>query len=363
MESQRTGALNTAWIHNALYDLFFFSSFWWIPFAAWLLMSIETTIEAALLFTLYHLLLRLPHFVATLRVTYLNPDHREYYRKHWIKFFLVPAAILLVYVTPIVAGTELALFRKILITIALGWGLHHVGAQNFGILNIYHLRTGSRRSLAQVRTEKLCFTFLGIATAIQIVATYWFEGASPFAQWLSHAMVVGFALTALPFLLSQVRNLFSARKDRQQHWPAMLYFLVSVACMIYWPFYDSLPYQQGPILHFYVYNGHHGLAYIGLTYFMERKRNNASSGNAFSFASILLLGSLALMTWVLGGVPRSAEGLIARSTFQSYDCLQGVFVVHYYLEAISWKFSDPHLRATVLPLLSRTVPRGVWATR
>jgi hypothetical protein len=50
------------------------------------------------------------------------------------------------------------------------------------------------------------------------------------------------------------------------------------------------------------------------------------------------------------------------SSLQAVTMLDGIFVAHYYLESLTWKFSNAHNRAVVLPLLKHPAPALSEAT-
>jgi hypothetical protein len=53
---------------------------------------------------------------------------------------------------------------------------------------------------------------------------------------------------------------------------------------------------------------------------------------------------------------RSALPFDVNSGYQALTILDGIFVAHYYLESNTWRFSNPHNRAVVLPFLKGPAP-------
>ncbi|NDG83951.1 MAG: hypothetical protein EBX52_02810 [Proteobacteria bacterium] len=42
----------------------------------------------------------------------------------------------------------------------------------------------------------------------------------------------------------------------------------------------------------------------------------------------------------------------AASGYRALGAIDALFMVHYYLESVTWKFSNEHVRKTILPLLA-----------
>jgi hypothetical protein len=146
--------------------------------------------------------------------------------------------------------------------------------------------------------------------------------------------------------------------------PALLYFATAVSVMVPWPIYKRLP-QVGAGAFFYVFNGQHCLAYLGLVFHMSSNRQRewrrfaswAEGSTSFArFYIKLAIGATALCA-VAGFVwLRSALPFDVNSGYQALTILDGIFVAHYYLESNTWRFSNPHNRAVVLPFLKGPAP-------
>lgn len=346
------------WIRTPFYDLLFFSALWWLPACMVAYLGARSmAYGAAAFFIVYHVLLRLPHFMATMKTTYLNPDNERYYREHWLKYFVIPALIMFVYAVGSTAGAD-STFKKALVTLSTCWGLQHISFQNYGILGIYGSRAGATGNERARRLMKAMFYMLFAAAAFEGVIRIWLSGHLAESTITIASRLV--RLASLLSVLAYVSELTRVRKSHPISAPGLLFLLSAVGSTIYWPFYNSFGgVEQGSRIFFYVFNGHHCLCYLGLTFLMDCNKRQGSSGERpfdggvrpyVKFLLPLIIVSVALMG---GGWVLSSEGL-----FGSLGVLEGIFVAHYYIESNHWKFSDPHLRKTVLPLLRR--PLKTW---
>lgn len=336
------GTAARLWIKSPAYDLIFFSAWWFLP-AIWAFHQLSSIWIASLVFILYHWLLRLPHFVATAPVTYFNRENRVYYRKRWIRFYAIPAAILVVYSLPTWLQVSDDVHR-ILLTIFLLWGLQHIAMQNYGITCLYRMREERKGDRWRARIEKGAFYLLMAGSAIAQLTPIWFASSG---KWVLQAVLL-LQLGAAALLLSLwVREI----KGGWASAPTWIYLASAVVTMIYWPFYQELG-PAGQVLYFYVYNGHHCLVYLGLVAFVDGKAQTL--GSRLRFIVPLWLVSGVLIALVLRSIWPTATQVIEHSTFRSLEALWGLFVAHYYLESVAWKFGDEHVRKILLPKFMAT---------
>jgi hypothetical protein len=354
--SEPAAASMSPWIVGPRYDLCFFSTLWLLPLLVLAPVAFEGFgIGAAFFYVwVYHLLIRLPHFAAMFRVTYLRQSQLPHYREHWLRYFAVPAAILALYGAPLLSADGYqSSFGQLLATVAVIWGYQHIGMQNYGVMQLYRMRAGAVADRAGVRFEKMIFyaIIVSVAAGNHLSAIGRSMGWDPIdALWpLSLAGLFGVltaALISVYFLHLWRTGSFSR--------PMVLYFCVAVIAMVRWPLYDGLPAGSW----FLVFNGHHSVAYLGLLFLMEW--NQREAGRRFTFAAVardfalfyawLVAAALLLVlaTMLYATVKQNAGQVVYAS---SLELLLGFFVVHYYIEALVWKFSRPHNRETTLPLL------------
>jgi hypothetical protein len=359
------------WIRSPGFDLFFFCALWWLPLSL-LLFGATPTAGTALVFLLYHLFIRVPHFAATLNFTYLYKENREYYRGNWVKYFAVPILILVAYGARPWFAPE-SLYNSVLVTIATVWGMQHIGLQNYGILSIYRGRSAARADTLLPKLERAVFyELIALAVFLDVFRLFLpnvgLESVDRSVTWGLRGL---FALTCAVYFA----RIWTRRKITPVSLPGLLYFITAVSVMIHWPVYNEWGGAAGGgIIFFYVFNGQHCLAYLGLLFHMtsnkqrsQREFSSVTEGG-FEFAKFyapLAIGAAALLavavfrySQIVGLLPPDIP-----SGFQAIAMLDGIFVTHYYIEAFTWKFSNPHNRAVILPLLKQPQPALAEGTR
>jgi hypothetical protein len=352
------------WIRNPAYDVVFFCAIWWVPLSL-MLFGMSATAGTGAFFLLYHLLIRVPHFAATLNFTYLYKDNREYYRENWVKYFVVPIAILVAYgVRPLLHSYSF--YRTLLATIASLWGMQHIALQNYGILSLYRGRSLARADAILPKLERAVFYELMLLAVFGVIVRLWFPSAE--IEPLLHRISWGIAVALIVTCAAYFARIWMRRKITPVSIPGLLYFATAVSVMVYWPAYDRFgPRIAGDMAFFYVFNGQHCLAYLGLLFHMtsnkqrmQREYASLREGGAgflkfytpLAVAAATLLGA-AVYRYSRGyGLP----GLDVRSANNAMGILDGIFVSHYYIESLTWRFSNPHNRAVVLPLLNHSRP-------
>jgi hypothetical protein len=354
--SESAAIRTTPWIVGPRYDLCFFSTLWLLPLLVFAPAAFDRFGLGAAFFYVwvYHLLIRLPHFAAMFRVTYLRRSQLAHYRRHWVAYYVVPAAILALYSAPLLfeQGFESGP-GQLLALVAFIWGYQHIGMQNYGVMQIYRMRGGAAADRRGPRFEKAIFYAIIVSVALgnhlpAIVQKLGWQGSEAMLP-LSIAGIMGSVTVALiaGYLLHLKRSgCFS--------WPMLTYFCVAVIAMVRWPLYENLPDGSW----FLVFNGHHSVAYLGLLFLIEWNQGQPSRRFTFAAATreflpfyawlvagaVLMVGVTVLYATVVENSGRLVEG-------GSLESLLGFFVMHYYVEARVWKFSQPHNRATTLPLL------------
>jgi hypothetical protein len=357
------------WIRNPSYDLFFFCAIWWLPLSL-LIFGATITASTAIFFLLYHLFIRVPHFAATLNFTYLYKDNREYYRANWVKYFGLPILILGAYAVRL-RFNPLSLYSLLLLTIAKVWGMQHIGLQNYGLLSLYRGRSAARADALLPKLERAVFYELIVLAIFKDVFQMWHLNAPGFLlKTVSWGLFGLFGFTCAAYLT----RIWMQRKITPVSFPLLLYFATAVVVMIHWPIYDRLGAAiGGGMIFFYVFNGQHCLAYLGLQFHMESNKKlsqhefGSLAEGSFGFARFyapLAVGAAALLAVAGYGYLRSNGSFPSDvpSSLQAVTMLDGIFVAHYYLESLTWKFSNAHNRAVVLPLLKHPAPALSEAT-
>jgi hypothetical protein len=355
-------ATSPGWIVGPIYDLLFFSTMWLPPI---LVLALDGFTGAArvefgagfFVLWIYHLFIRLPHFAAMFRVTYLRTDQFQHYREHWVAYFAIPLAIIAIYAWPLSgpAGYDTSL-GFMLTTAGYLWGYQHIGMQNYGVLQIYRLRSEVREPAYWPRLEKGIFYAIIVSVCVSnhLAPVARFVGVVPVGS--AHAetaslVFLGVAGLLLLLYLGQLLRLGGLRT------PAVLYLLISAAAMVKWPFYDALPAGSW----FLVFNGHHSVAYLGLLFLMtwndkypDRPFTLVDGVREYAKFFWPLVGFAVLLILVAATYhsSRVTAGYDAPGT-GSLEALLGFFVAHYYVESKVWRFRHDFNRRNTLPLLKR----------
>ena len=343
--------LPSQWLHSPLYDLVFFSSVWMIPLIIGLFGAPgRTPLLLGLAFVSYHLLLRVPHFVATVNVTVGIRENRTHYRTHWVEFIVIPSLIFAAYALILLPRFDHTFLKGLLIALSGAWGLQHVAMQNFGILNLYRQRNGTGRDRVGAKLERAITVTFAFFFFISYFLDYAVDTFHINSWALDHNWVafVGVGALSAVYLV----RIWRLRATYPISVPGLLYFAVAIAVMIPFSFYSRVD----PFAYFYVVNAQHCLAYLGLVYLMGQNRAAQQGGRmrVRQFAPPLLAGSLGLMAlaagylvFFSGHVLVIDRELLDRAT----QALLGFFVVHYYVESRVWKLSKAHSRQVLGPLL------------
>ena len=345
------------WIYGPGYDIFFFSPIWWLPVCAAAFIWVGPWVGMGLFFVLYHVVIRLPHFMATLPVTYMRKENWQYYLSNWVKYIAVPVGLLAVYFF----FGDLSDHRwssLLLLNISLIWGLQHIAFQNYGILQVYHARGGLKDSGSSLLEKAIYFfVFLGSIVPMGQADKFRLFYPTNSFDWLMISRSIQMSFLTILFAIYLLRAYRAGRKSI----PGILFLVTSVAAMIYWPFYEwSGDRFLGLSFFFYMYNAQHCLSYIGLVgYMRERRRLNRnleaklfSVPRVLGFALILIAISAAVIYTLLLLQPGSLLQELKNNQSRLFAGLEGFYVVHYYLESISWRYKIAHNRENMFSLLA-----------
>ena len=346
-----------------------------LPLAALTLLRPDTV-----LLWVYVWLFGMTHFVITLTV-YMQSRNLKHFASTWrnrLLFFAIPVMIFVGFdlLHAFRVGARFPLFALVF------WGavrlldFNHFNRQSFGVLQLYKGRTGVKFPLWVKKAENWAFagltgllfvTFLsgGLFPLLQPGGwlTVWPVGAGPEAPVLSldvlqAAAVVGLVVTA-GLLATAVTGIV-------RHWrvagrpagltPALLYLafqavsaamavvsfpLYLAALAIHYVEYHVLmlprcfhtPLDSGSRLDraFGKVRAHRGLFYAGVV----------------AVAGLVTAGSVAGM----GAMGRNPESLTKPFDYLVLIAVfDGLFVFHYFIEMLIWRFGDPFFRKTLVGL-------------
>jgi hypothetical protein len=346
-----------------------------LPLAALVLTRLNT-----ILLWVYIWLFGMTHFVVTLTV-YLQSQNLKHFASTWrnrLLFFAIPVVIFV--------GFDLLHAFRIGATFPvfalLFWGairlldFNHFNRQSFGVLQLYKNRTGVKFPLWVKKCENWAFaaltgllfvTFLsgGLFPLLQPGGwlTVWEVGAAPDSPALSldvlqAASVVGL-VAAVGLLAAAVTGIVRSWKAAGRPaglTPALLYFafqVVSAAmAVVSFPLYIAalaIHYVEYHVLmlprcfHTPLDSGNR----LDRAYGKLRSHRGLFYLVVVAVAGLVTAGSLAGM----GMMGRGPEALTKPFNYLVLIAVfDGLFVFHYFIEMLIWRFGDPFFRKTLVGL-------------
>jgi hypothetical protein len=330
-----------------------------LPVAAALLLPVDRRFLLA-----YIWIFGLTHFVLTLSV-YLQRENLRYFTatpSNVLVYLVVPLAILMAFY--IIGVLQL---RARIPALAVGLGavvrlldFNHLNRQSFGVYQLFKGRIGLRPHPAMKLAEQGFFFSL---TALLYV-TFLAGGASPFtpppgAALFPNAVLRSAAITAAvsaaAFAATAISLLLAAW--RSSHRPAGLaealtYLVFQTASALI--SVVSLPLYFATLAIHYV--EYHVLMFprcfhssLDQTSPLDRWFAGLRRNPIVFYGAILTLAGIVLLFTGPGGSPagRPLRYLAVVSIFD------GLFVFHYFVETLIWRFSDPFFRRTLSGLYFR----------
>ncbi len=293
------------------------------------------------------------HFALTLTI-YLQSSNLTYFNSTWTKralYFLVPVLIFVFF--DLYRALEVALVLPAL-DLAVRCGIrlldfHHFNRQSFGVAQLFKGRSkGFPRWLRRV--ESLWFYGLTVLLFLSFLTGGRFDGNN---LWTRLALlVVGVFLVALVVGYVQV---WRQAEDRRALVSPLAYLLLQSASAVM-AVVNTAFYLFCLAMHYVEY---HVLMYPRC---FHTPLNPASRTDRI-FARLrrskvvfyaLLFGLAALITyctWIgMGALIERAGGSADASYLVLISLFDGLFVFHYFIESLIWKFSDPYYRQTLGPL-------------
>jgi hypothetical protein len=347
-----------------------------LPFAALILFA-----PSGLLMWGYLWLFGMTHFVVTLAI-YLQSENVRHFAATWrnrLLFFAVPVAIFVGFdlLHAFRVGTRFPLFALYF------WGairlldFNHFNRQTFGVYQMFKGRTGVRFPLWLKRMENWYFagltgllftTFLagGLFPLLQPAGwlTIWDAGAGPDRaalplDILQTASVIGLLATGglLTAVLVGIVRTWSLAGRPAGLGHALLYLafqtISSLLAVVSFPLY-----MAALAIHYIEY---HVLMIPRCfhTQLDERSRLDRWYGKLRSHRGLFYVAVLAVAALVTA-CSIAGMGVMGRSSAASltkpFDYLvliavfDGLFVFHYFIEMLIWRFSDPYFRRTLAGL-------------
>jgi hypothetical protein len=314
---------------------------------------------------LYVCALGTTHFVLTLTI-YLQSSNLSYFGGTWkrrVLYFLVPVLIFAFFDLYRALGIALLLPA---VDLAVRCGIRaldfqHFNRQSFGVMQLFK---GPSRAFPRWlrRVESYYFFGLTVLLFLSFLTGGVFDGDN---LWTRLALVaVG---SCLAVLLVGYVQVWRQAADRKALLAPLAYFLLqslSAALAVA----NTALYLFCLAMHYVEY---HVLMYPRCfhTPLDPRRRADRVFGRlrrnkAVFYATLLgLAGLVTWLTWMgMGALIEREDGSPNASYLVLVSLFDGLFVFHYFIESLIWKFSDPHYRQTLGPLYFGGV-KGAATTR
>jgi hypothetical protein len=356
----------------------------WIILASFLFVTLP--VVAALIYTNSHKLLffyiwifSATHFVVTFTL-YLQSENLRHFtatRRNLVLFVLIPLGIFAVfYLTRVLRVAPqfptLAIFFAAAVRIL---DFNHFNRQSFGVYQLFKARTGRRVAPLAKKLENLYF----ISLSAMLFITYLSGGLSPwiargrfhsiggmsFAQplaplpYLSAAAAVCAAIAAILLATSLLLVIRAGRSSlptdglRPGLWEGVVYlFFQTLSAGLAIAF---LPlYTTALAIHYAEY---HVLMYprcfrsrLDLTQAVDRWYQALRGSRALFYAVLIMISGVVTLTTTMSGAWGRVDGVHNIPYIAIIAIFDGIFVCHYFVEMLIWRFSDPFFRKSAVSL-------------
>jgi len=303
---------------------------------------------------IYMWTLGMTHFVITLTI-YLQSSNLRYFNRSWRNrtlYFLIPIAIFAAFdlYAVLQVAVILPVFDSLFRSCIRFLDFHHVTRQSYGVLQLFKGRSRAPFPLWMKKTENFYFW----AFTISLLLTFWSGGKFDTEEPL---LFVALAAPSILFLVMLAGFVWTWRRttNRKDLVAPLIYLLLqsgSVALGVY----STALWMFGLAMHYVEY---HVLmvprcfdAPLDESSRIDRFYGRLRS-NRFLFYALLLAisGGITYLTWAAMGP------MLLRSQDDSTSpylvliaIFDGLFIFHYFIESLIWKFSDPFYRKSLGPL-------------
>jgi hypothetical protein len=351
--------VSVEYVHGLRFDLIFFLAPFW---ASLVYMGALAAFPAheALVFVLAYVLLQETHFASTWTV-YLDSRNREQYAQRRSVYYWVPLAIM---VGCVLLAWSVSL--KLVMLVGAVASAIHVTRQSTGIVGLY--RNKARQfDPAQKKWENLTLylasaTFLGVGFLRFYLAPEAGYGAivrvlGPVATLLRDGVVV-LAVGAV-FALARVVALEVTRVRAGGTLSMSKLVVFAYSVFLYSPYLFATRMEHAVAIGVSV----HFVQYLGIVWLLNGNKYKVVGSKAPVGERVL--GWLSQKLWVR--LPyllfyALVMAYLRQGGFQwdhlapaswLYSIPIALQITHYHLDAFLWRFSNPYIRATVLPYLKR----------
>ncbi|MDH5671440.1 MAG: hypothetical protein OEZ06_04775 [Myxococcales bacterium] len=299
------------------------------------------------------------HFFITLAL-YFQRDNLRYFgssRRRTLLYFVAPAAVLLFFALSAAAGLREnhPVFALYFFGAIRFFDFFHVGRQSFGILQIFKRPVASQLPPWSRRAENAFFVGMAALQWETFVLGGRFASDALYARLPAIALGALFVMIAGSYLGLPAHDGEDSKRQagRRRGLLPVGYFAMQACCAAA-AVYDTRLYGVGLTLHYVEY--HAIMAPRCLQAPLDTERSRLDRGYAAVSRRPLLFYALLLAVVMLFEL-RNHVGLNAGpSTTFFIHLFDGIFFVHYLIEAFLWKFGEPHFRDTLLPLYASPRP-------
>lgn len=308
----------------------------------------------------YVWLLGVTHFVLTLTI-YMQSANLRYFNSTWKNralYFAIPAAMFLFF--DLYAALQIAVtypaFDLVFRRLIRFFDFHHVTRQSFGVAQLFKGASHHRFPLWMRNTENAFFWSL---TAL-LLLTFWSGGKFDTSE---RAMYVGAAVAAALFLVVVAGYLAAwiGSGCRSAILGPLTYFLLQSASAGLGVWNTSL-WFFGLAMHYVEYHVLMAPRCFNVPLdpssrvdrVFDRLRRNRW---VFYFLLTAVAALVTFLVWTPMGpmlVRKSQQGQVGYLALVAV--FDGLFIVHYFIEGLIWKFSNPFYRHALKPLYFGAAP-------
>ncbi|MDD9945557.1 MAG: hypothetical protein OXU20_31220 [Myxococcales bacterium] len=287
------------------------------------------------------------HFFITLAV-YLQRDTLRYFNstaKNRLIYFVAPPLILfaLALLPAINAEAKYPLFTLYLFRAVRLADFFHVGRQSYGMLQIWKRQAGDAIPRWHRSGENAFFVgmaFLQWRTSNQ---GGYFANQDPISTMLALGLLGLFLALAVGYLTAMGRGGGTSMLR------PLMYLTMQAACAAS-AAYQTRLYLTALALHYVEY---HMIMGPRCFYTPLDTRHRVDRANAFLRGHMIFFYALLLLVVVVFEARNHVTAPLTPTTSFFVHIFDGIFLLHYFIEAFLWRFRIPHYRETLLPLYMR----------
>ena len=298
----------------------------------------------------YFITIGFTHFLAT-GFIYLDARNLRYFnssRANRLIYFAVPLLILVAVALAAATGLrarspwlDAGLFQLVFLA-----NLFHVSRQNFGVLQLFKSAAGALGPEGLRSVENLFFLGLALLQA----ETFWsgrVYDSESLGVRLTTSLVLGIFVLGAILHVKVLRE----RAGMPRSWTPLVYFVLQGAAGALAVWQTSL-YAIALAMHYVEYH------VVMMPRIFDAPVDSESvadrSRKWVATSKPVFYGGLVAVAWSIWFAQRTTlyldptEGSLAAR--MALHMLDGIFLVHFFVEAFVWKFSKPHYRDSLGPL-------------